>query len=325
MSAVRNPVALRCLIRSPLPLVSEEQWRDDAWVRSAHDWIDERLAGLGRRRTGAIEQPHVRTWGTVMRARTADGDVWFKAQHDELVHEARVHAILAARSPERVPPLLASDPATGWMLLADAGRRLREVIEEERSLARWHDVLDGYACVQLASRDDVPALLAAGIPHHPLETLADRFAALVERIDVEPRLRDAARVRDTADELASYGIAESVQHDDLHDAQVFLGDGSQHLVLDWGDACVSHPFLTLAVTLVGVIAWGLDDEEDSEPTGPFRDTYLAPFAEAYGTAVDALAPAADLASRLGWALRAVNGHVEGDDASTATRLRMFAD
>ena len=57
-----------------------------------------------------------------------------------------------------------------------------------------------------------------------------------------------------------------------------MRDG-KHLLMDWGDACISHPFFTLSVTLEGVIAWGLDDVEDSIDTAPFRDAYLAPFAD----------------------------------------------
>jgi hypothetical protein len=52
-------------------------------------------------------------------------------------------------------------------------------------------------------------------------------------------------------------------------------------LMDWGDACISHPFFTLSVTLEGVIAWGLDDVEGSVDTAPFRDAYLAPFADRY--------------------------------------------
>ena len=85
---------------------------------------------------------------------------------------------------------------------------------------------------------------------------------------------------------ASYGIAETLQHDDLHDGQVFLKDG-QHLVMDWGDACISHPFFTLSVTLEGVLAWGLDDVENSVDTTPFRDAYLRPYRERYDGDLDA--------------------------------------
>src|SRR4029450_8520011 len=47
-------------------------------------------------------------------------------------------------------------------------------------------------------------------------------------------------------------------------------------VFDWGDACVAHPFLSMAVTLEGALAWGLDDVEGSVDVTPFRDAYLPP-------------------------------------------------
>jgi hypothetical protein len=133
-------------------------------------------------------------------------------------------------------------------------------------------------------------------------------------------------VQSLCDKLAAYGVPETIQHDDLHDGQVFVrhraGDDvpESNVVMDWGDACVSHPFFTLSVTLEGVIAWGVDDEEDSEEVGPYRDAYLAPFSEVHDSD---LASAVDVALRLGWACRAVNGHVPGDDDRTRTRLTMF--
>jgi aminoglycoside phosphotransferase (APT) family kinase protein len=66
------------------------------------------------------------------------------------------------------------------------------------------------------------------------------------------------RVIALRDRLASYGVAETVQHDDLHDAQIFVRNGRAQ-VLDWGDACISHPFFTLAVSLEGVLQWGLHE------------------------------------------------------------------
>jgi hypothetical protein len=92
--------------------------------------------------------------------------------------------------------------------------------------------------------------------------------------------------------------------------------------MDWGDACISHPFFTLSVTLEGVLSWGLDDVENSVDTAPFRDAYLAPYVERHG---GDLVAATKLALRLGWACRAVNGHVPGDATATETRLRMFLD
>jgi hypothetical protein len=302
--------------------MSDSPWHDPEFVRSAHAWIDGQLDRLGIARTGEIEQPHVYVWSTVMRAPTDGGDVWFKANMDALRQEAAVASMLSAERPELVTPPLAVDLDTGWMLMSDAGRRLRDVIPEERSLGGWLDVLPRYAELQIAFADRVDDLLEVGVPDMRMAALPEKYEQLVAEVDVEQRFRDAVpHVHDLCGQLSAYGIPETIQHDDLHDGQVFVRDGVE-LVMDWGDACVSHPFFTLSVTLEGVIAWGLDDEEDSEDIRPYRDAYLAPFATSHD---GDLAAAVDVALRLGWACRAVNGHVPGDDERTRTRLRMFLD
>lgn len=297
-------------------------WQDPAWLAAAHAWIEAELERLGIRHSGIIEQPHVYPWSTVLRVPTDAGVVWFKANADAYRHEAALVELLARRSPESVPPLLARQPDLGWLLTADAGTPLRALVAEESSLDRWFQVLPQYARVQLALEGDVDALLELGVPDRRLVTLPAAYERLMDEIDAEERFRDAtARVAELCDEVAAYGIRETLQHDDLHDGQVFVRD-DRHLLMDWGDACISHPFFTLSVTLEGVLSWGLDDVEDSVDIGPFRDAYLAPYAERYH---GDLVAASRTAMRLGWACRAVNGHVPGDDKQTFTRLRMFLD
>ncbi|MCW2796009.1 hypothetical protein [Nocardioides sp.] len=301
-------------------------WQDPGWLAGAHAWIDEQATRLGVERTGAIEQPHVVRWSTVLKVPTSAGPLWFKANHDALRHEAALVSRLSARVPERVPPLLAADLELGWMLMADAGERLRAVIPEERSLDRWLDALEATARIQLAFEDAVDDLLALGVPDMRMTTLAAGYARLMDEIEAEQRFRDALpRVTELCEELGTYGIRETIQHDDLHDGQVFVLDG-RHLIMDWGDACVSHPFFTLSVAIEGVISWGLDDVEDSVDVAPFLAAYLAPYAERYPqlSPVD-LFEASRVAMRLGWACRAVNGHVADDLDPTLARLRMFVD
>jgi hypothetical protein len=62
--------------------------------------------------------------------------------------------------------------------------------------------------------------------------------------------------------------------------------------------------------------------ENSEDTEPYLRAYLAPYAERYD---GDLVAASRLAIRLGWACRAVNGHLPSDKEHTLTRLRMFLD
>jgi hypothetical protein len=300
----------------------EQRWREPAFVAAAHTWIGAGLGELGMSSTGEVEQPHVTDWSTVMRVPTDAGPVWFKANDETMRHEAAVLDLVASRSAGRVPPPLVRDPDTGWMLLADAGVRLRDVIPEERSLVRWLDVLEAYARVQLACEDDVDALLALGLPDCRLHTLPGAYADLLAGLDdADPRLPGPDAIQDLCDRLAAFGIRETVQHDDLHDGQVFLGTGT-HLVLDWGDACLSHPFFTLSVTVEGVIAWGVDDVEDSEDIEPHLAAYLRPYEERYA---GDLREAARIAMRLGWVCRAINGALPQDPGGTRTRLKMFLD
>ena len=262
----------------------------------------------------------------MLKVPTTAGPVWFKANHGPLKHEAALVTLLADRVPDRVEPLLAADLDRGWMLMRDAGQRMRELVVVEASLERWHPVLDSVARISVAMEDDVDALLSIGVPDLRLATLPASYAALMEEVDAAPRFRAATdRVAELCAQLAAYGIRDSVQHDDLHDGQVFVRDG-RHWVVDWGDACVSHPFFVLAVALEGQIAWGLDDVERSVDTGPFRDTFLAPYAAAYPNLSHGdLVEASRLATRLGWAARAANGHLSVDEESTRRRLEMFVD
>lgn len=298
----------------------DSPWEDPAWLAAAHAWIDDQLSGLGLTREGEMASTHVTPWSTVLRVPTTSGPVWFKANSPQSRHEASVTAILAARCPDLVPALLASEPVTGWMLQADAGQWLRAATEESAWLDVWADVLPRYAELQLASRADHEALRAVGVPEVTLESLPGRYVEILDVVGAEPRFREALpEVERLCEELASFGLPDTIQHDDLHDGQIFLADGRAAL-LDWGDACLSHPFFSLSVALDGVIAWGLRDVQDSVDVRPLRDAYLAPFREEYG---DGLVPAVDIALRLGWVCRTVNGHVPGDDAHTLTRLEMW--
>lgn len=300
------------------------QWTAPDFVAAAHGWIDARLTELGPTRTGEITQPHVRPWSTAMRVPTDDGDVWFKVNHAPLAHEAAVASLLAQRVPDRVPPLLAADPERGWMLMADAGTRLREVVADERTLDRWTDALAATARIQLACEDDVDAFLAMGVPDLRLAVLPDRYALFLEQhgAELEPRLRvPVERVAEECDRLAAYGIRDTIQHDDLHDGQVFVRD-EVALIMDWGDACVSHPFFTLSVTLLGVISWGVDDVAGSEDLEPYLDAYLGPYRDRYDGDLEA---AARLAMRLGWVCRVINGYLPEDGDQINTRMRMYVD
>jgi hypothetical protein len=287
-------------------------WTEPDWLESVHDWIRSQLERLGLGPAGEIEQPHVRPWSTVLRVPTDDGDVWFKANMPTQAFEVAVVETLAARRPDLVPTLLATDLERGWMLQGDGGTRLREILEETGDFGVWVEILPLYAELQMDVAADRVRLLAAGVPDRLLASLPGQFeevltdAEALEALTQDERRRLAAlapRIEAECRQLADYGLPETIQHDDLHDGQVFVRDG-HYLFFDWADACVSHPFFSMSVTLEGQLAWGLDDVEGSEDIAPYRDAYLESFRGF--AAPPELQAAHEIALRLGWICRALN-------------------
>ena len=294
-------------------------WVQADWLAEATAWIHERLEEQRTSITGELEQLHVRWWSTVIRVPTGESHLWFKAAAPVHAFEAPLALLLQRLQPGRVPKLVASDTERGWMLMRDGGTRLRELMRSPADLARWEEVLAGYADFQLALAPHADALLEAGVPDERLATLPGRVerlldddeALLLGRPDegITPGEREQLRallpeLRATARDLAALGLPETLQHDDFHDGNVFVRDG-RYLFFDWGDSCVSHPFHTLVVTFRS-LAHGFGLDPGGSELTRLRAAYLEPFSP-YGSADDLVA-ATELAHVTGTAARALAWH-----------------
>ena len=283
-------------------------WEGAAGTAQAMAWIYAELERQGLEAAAPITQPHLYPWSTVLRVPTTAGDLYFKAMGPHLRHEAALTRLLTRRRPDSTLPLLAVDVERGWMLMPDGGTRLREPVRATHDADLWLPVLSIYGEMQLGVAEHVGELLGLGVPDRRLATLPDQYAALLEdqemlRIDREPgvsaaeyrRLRDLApRIEELASELASYGVMETLNHGDLHDGNVFVGDGGPR-IFDWGDAHISHPFFSLRTVYVSVEI-SLDLEERAGELPELRDAYLEPWARHHTR--EQLVAAFDLAQRL---------------------------
>lgn len=280
------------------------RWTDTEWLAETHDWVIESLDRLGLTLMGPIEQPHVRPWATVLRAPGSEGTVWCKAMVAPVSHEPVAISILARAAPERVPRLLAADHARRLMLTADGGARLRDLAVPRRNPKRWMEMLRAYARLQRAAEGAAVELVGAGVPDHRLAVLPGLVAEVVEELKPPEADGLAARVAEACAELAALGIPETIEHSDLHDAQVFVGPEGDRF-FDWGDSSVSHPFLSLTVAL-RVLASTVGVADQSATVDTAVDAYLERWS--------ALAPLADLRRAaalgrvLGGASRALTWH-----------------
>lgn len=267
-----------------------QTWATPEWRAEIDAWVGERLAERGMRVTGAIEQPHLYPWSTVLRVPTDNGLVYCKAMLAGFEHETRLTVALASWRPDVMPNVLATDDRRGWMLTADAGPMLRTITRTDPpNLHPWLDILPRYAEMQIEMIPRANELLALGAFDHRLAALPDHLALMLadeESLRIGPpdgldddqiaRLRDLApRFAERCRALASYGIPETSQHDDFHDGNIFIGNG-RYTLADWAECCVAHPFFTLRVTL-RASAHFAGIPEDAPAIIAMRDAYLEPW------------------------------------------------
>ncbi len=264
-------------------------WTDKSWLATANEWIDGEIARVGLRSAGPREQPHVRPWSTVLRVPTNEGDLYFKAVWPPQVHEAALTAALASWLPRFTPEVVTVRPEEGWLLLRDAGLRLREILKQERDVSRWRDVLVRYAEAQMKLADRAEAILGLGVrdrrpalvTEHLTELLDDSRALRLGlpdglTADEHRRIRELLpRIQSQFAALADSGVPATLEHNDFHDGNVCLLN-SDYRVFDWGDACVTHPFVALHVGLRS-IAHTLNLAADGPEITHLRDAYLEPW------------------------------------------------
>ena len=173
-------------------------------------------------------------WSTVWRL----GGLWLKQPKGAWRFEVPLTVALASRWPERVAEVV--EHGGDWFLTRDAGRQMLGDREP------WPEVMRLYAELQQGEAAHADEHVAAGVPDLRLARLPERYAELMDR---DERLRRfAPRFAELCAELAAHGIPETIQHDDLHQFNVFVRGGRPR-ILDWGDASVGHPYFSLVATL----------------------------------------------------------------------------
>jgi hypothetical protein len=249
-------------------------------LAEANDWIRAHVEPVG-----PIETEHERPWATVLRVPLADGVAWFRACAPVQAFEPRLTAGLFARHPDRVAEVLGHDERRAWLLLGDAGTPIGAFGNPPEA---WLAALPLYAELQRGEAAHAHDHLAHGVPDLRVETLPARYDDLLQRElplerDEIARLRAfAPRLGELCDELVAHDVPETIQHDDLHMANVYT-QGDEMRLLDWGDSSISHPFMSLVVTFRF-----LEEVTKLAPRDPWfsrlRDAYLEP----WGRGLDAV-------------------------------------
>lgn len=289
-----------------------------AWDTAVRAW----LADVGGHSLGALKAVEIvkeRPWSAVYRVTFDTAVAYFKACATAGRHELPLLHWLGQQRHPGMPDLLAADMRQHWMLLADSGRLLQEVLSDADQVTVFPDLLAQYADVQVATIEQVDGLLALGVPDRRVE----RVPALLERLlagdaawvgrgaQEAATLRARARqllpqLRETCAALGGTPYAAALDHGDLHRGNVAVRDGRCPpgcTLIDWGDACVTHPFTSLLVPLETTLQH-VSPSEAPRWAGYLRDAYLEPW-QRFGSRRQLLADV-ERALWLGQVIRALN-------------------
>src|SRR5262245_4843899 len=154
-------------------------WQDPNWMKQAHEWIHVETTRQSIQITGAIEQPHLYPWSTVLHVPTNEGKLFFKATAPETIYEAALTQKLTEWVPDCMPELVAVDPVRGWLLMRDSGEQLRQSIRPAQDIRPWTPVIIRYAELQIELAEHVPEILALRIPDHRLPVLPPLYSQLL--------------------------------------------------------------------------------------------------------------------------------------------------
>jgi hypothetical protein len=239
-------------------LPERDTWLSSTW---STDEFRERLRAWCESVIGpvtAMRQQKLRGWATVWRVETAEG-AWFAKQNcpGQQV-EVPLMALLARLAPDRVVPVTAA--RDGFLVTPDQGEVFYETAGGD--LENWVRLTREAALLQ---RELVPhhsEIVAIGMSELRPEESADYLSARIEQYaglgaddpralarDVADRLRaHLPVVRRWAEEVAALGLPLTLNHNDLHENNVFDVDGRLRF-FDFGDALVTEPLGVLLIPL----------------------------------------------------------------------------
>lgn len=261
--------------QAPLP---EIPWQRPGWLNEVTAWAAAKVPLTG-------PPVQFKSWqlSCLLRLPTAEGDLYFKATPSVFAREAAVTGAVARRFPSASPTVVGTDPARGWLLLQDFGRRL---LGEDTDPSQWESAMDLYARIQIAFAPDATRILPRlGCLDRSPRFLKAGVDELVAAYSTNGRLEPdeaaalkakAPMIKELCDRLMAYRIPLSLEHGDFHPWNIAISEADP-IVFDWTYASLSHPFFSMAVMLDTLNRQWRPALDDPALPDRLRQAYLAPW------------------------------------------------
>ncbi|WP_114571374.1 aminoglycoside phosphotransferase family protein [Exiguobacterium flavidum] len=285
----------------------EARWQNKQYRRRLEDW-----ATAETEEDLSFEVLKNTDMSFLLRGRSKDRTYFVKAVNEAAAFEAALTELIAQGFPGETVDLIAVNRRENWLLMHELpGVLLREAPDREH----YQACLRHYADFQRRTIPLVPELLASGVPDRRMPVVRQEIANHLESLcatgleadETEAILALKEELLQMCDEMEG-SLPDAIDHGDLHSGNIYIDHGRCRL-FDWGDASVTHPFLSTRVFWNSLFELLEDDTEENwmHEIERFRPIYL----EAWkGYASDAtLARQLLLAEQIGCVYRALSWHL----------------
>ncbi|MBM6619542.1 phosphotransferase [Bacillus suaedaesalsae] len=255
-------------------------WFQEDYYAKTYYWIQTELEKKGYVLTGEIEQVKATDFSLVQLIPTNKGNVYFKAVSQSAQYEPELSQYLDEAHPGKTTSILSIHSQNAWLLMNDIGGMPLRSVKDQEILEK---AICDFAKFQIAEINNVPKLVELGVPKRDLALLKEQIASHLESMcdtglgaeDKEKVMSCKQELMDMCDELAHILPLQSIDHGDLHSANIQVVAG-KNVFLDWGDAIVTHPFFSTRVFWNSLyeLTENDTDEEWQELVAYFRPIYL---------------------------------------------------
>ena len=234
---------------SPVPWDSPTGWHNRALY-----WIDANLPQTSNERPWRVAQ--IRSWSisSVFRITSGHRRLYFKVSPKYFASEVSVTQDVSNRFPDASPEIIAGNAEQGWMLMDDLGDL---TLAKADRADMWHDAMKTIARFQHGYIGLTGELADMGVEKRTvraiIETLDEwtnypsRAQLRLFQPEAEVQLMklhaNLDKIEAMAHELEALGIPQTLEHGDLDSTNIFVRNGVP-VLMDWSDACISHPFFT---------------------------------------------------------------------------------
>lgn len=260
------------------------------WLKEAQEWIRNSLSDRPVDFADEFRQYNAGDSFALVRFATRNGPAyWLKATGESNKHELAITATLSELFPQYLPPFVAKREDWNAWVTEDAGKPLGI----PHSPARLARAIEALAELQMQSLDHVPRLEETGcfdqrlavVHRHLTELIAFLEEAMGHQIStkVHPlqplRLREIGTIVGAAClKMEELGIPSSLVNGDINLDNI-LYDGSRHTFIDWSEAGVGNPFLTLQQLIQHVVRDGERLDWIAELRGSYKRKWLTALTE----------------------------------------------